>query len=73
MSGKTFWKPRKGRYRWFYAEYHPVNDHDRWINKQFESGAEREVFIREQSELIRRCSTDEEYMNLYNSILTLTR
>lgn len=72
-KGKTFWKPRSGRWGYFCAEYYPINQHDVWLNKKFSTGPEREAFIREQNQLVRKCKSDQEYLEIYYSVLTLTQ
>lgn len=67
---KRFWEPMK-KNRWrvpFVAHYPGLGG----FSRSFNSGAEREQFIREQNIIIRKCQTDEEYYHLYKNILILS-
>ncbi len=72
---KTFWEPKGTRGKWdnyFAANYGSYRDAPHLHrSKTFKNGMERELFIREQNSIVRKCSSDEEYRALYDSVLTL--
>lgn len=76
MGKKVYWQPIGSRGRWdrrFSAQfYHRELDDSLHFHRNFDSGIEREEFIREQNSLVRKYDTAEEYADLYRSILTLT-
>ena len=76
---KTYWMPAPHHQCAHYIQYHQVPckhgytiEKHTIFSKMFNSGTDREKFIREQSKVIRQCATDEEYIQLYTVIQTLT-
>lgn len=65
---KTYWKPLKGNWKRFYAQY---RSNEEVFNRTFQTGLEREEFIREQNQLVRKYGSDEAYIALYKAVLTL--
>jgi hypothetical protein len=72
MTKRRFWRPSGGGYNCFYAVFEPAGDRKNMMYHKSNTGAEREAFIREQSELIRKFPTEEEYLAFYKMVLTLT-
>lgn len=72
MAKRQFWRGEGRSYGTFYAVFDPEGDRKRRIYHKCDSGAEREAFIREQSELIRKFETEQEYLDFYKMVLTLT-
>lgn len=68
---KAYWRPLNTRGRWddrFYAQY---RSGDEVFNRTFTSGLEREEFIRDQNQLVRRYGSDEAYIGFYKTVLTI--
>lgn len=72
MAKRTFWKPSRGGYNAYYAEYRSTEDKTITLWKKCSSGKEREEFITEQSHLIRRFETEKEYLDFYSFLSTMT-
>lgn len=53
-----------------WAIYEPKNP-DRIINRGFKTGAEREEFIRQQNEMVKKFPNEEEYLDYYDLVKTL--
>lgn len=71
MAKRRFWQPSGGGYHTFYAVFNP-SDGSKQLWKECSSGKEREEFIREQSHLIRRYETEQEYLDFYRFLCTMT-
>lgn len=72
---KTFWEPEGARKwdRFVYARYRNFKTSEKMhLQKSFTCKMERETWIREQNSLIRKFSSDEEYVQFWNTVLTLT-
>lgn len=73
---KTFWHSLKtqwyNKYTATYKSWCPVTCNYTIFDKLLESGAEREVFIKEQNSIIRQCKNDSEYIDLFKIINTLS-
>ncbi len=72
MAKRAFWQPSGGRWNRYSASYQSKEDPNIIFYKTLGSGKEREEFIREQSHLIRRFPTDQEYADFYNFLSTMT-
>lgn len=72
MAKRRFWRAEGRGYSAFYAVYDPDGDRKKRLYHRCSSGAEREAFIREQSELIRKFETEQEYLDFFNFVSTLT-
>jgi hypothetical protein len=76
MGKRVFWQPIRNRGKWdqrYAAEFRSRDaDNSIWFYRIFDSGMAREEFIREQNQMVRKFSTDEEYAQFYRTVSTLT-
>lgn len=76
MGKRVFWQPIRNRGNWdqrYAVEFRSrTMDDSLWLYRTLDSGMAREDFIREQNSLVRKFSTDEEYVLFYRTVLTLT-